>query len=90
MTNIQFDNRIKALIRLNAEKKALEDKIEAIKSELKDEMGDMTVETKHFIIRNTYYEQKRVDSKLLEERHPKIYEECAVVSGHYRFSYKEK
>ena len=91
MTDRQYDNRIKKLIELKIAKQELERQISAIQDEIKAEMGDeQTVETSKFFIRNTQYEQRRVDSKKLKEEHPKIYLDCSSLVTSSRFSYTEK
>lgn len=91
MTDRQYDNRINKLIELKIAKQDLERQISAIQDEIKAEMGEeRTVETSNFFIRNTEYEQRRVDSQKLKTSHPKIYLECSSVVTSHRFSYTEK
>ena len=91
MTDRQLNNRIAKLIELKIAKAELERQISAITDEIKADMGDeQTVETNKFFIRNTAYEQRRVDSQKLKSEHPKIYLECSGVVTSHRFSYTEK
>ena len=90
MTDIQINNRIKKLIELDAKKKALEREIEAVKSELKSDMGDKPeVSTSRFVIRNTPYDTERFDSKAFKAEHKDMYGLYVKVTHSTRFSYAE-
>ncbi len=91
MTERQIDLRIRRIIELKIAKKELEAEIERLQSEIKADMGEaQTIETSKFFIRNTRYEQRRVDSQKLKTEHPRIFLECSGVVQSSRFSYTEK
>jgi predicted phage-related endonuclease len=91
MTERQIDLRIRRIIELKVAKKDLEREIERLQNEIKADMGDeQTLETNKFFIRNTQYEQRRVDSQKLKTEHPRIFLECSGVVQSSRFSYVEK
>lgn len=91
MTERQIDLRIRRIIELKVAKKELEREIERLQNEVKVDMGeDETLETGKYFIRNTHYEQRRVDSQKLKTEHPRIFLECSGLVKSSRFSYVEK
>lgn len=90
MSNIQINNRIKKLIELEAQKKALEKQIEAVKDEIKSDMGDNAeCSTDKYTIRNTPVDSERFDSKTFKAEHGDMYRLYVKVTHSTRFSFKE-
>ena len=79
--------KVKKLMALESQKRGLELQIEALKSEIRENMDDDVVVTTRFIIRNTSYTQTRVNSNMLRIKHPRIFKECSTEVTSHRFSY---
>ena len=89
MTNKQYENRIKKLMALEAEKKALEKEIESVKAAITDSMGPLeTVETENFVIRFALISGSRFDTKSFKADYSTLYNEYQVPNNYMRFSYK--
>lgn len=90
MTARQIDIRIKGLAKLEEERKALDEKIEAIKDAIKEEMGDREeVTTGKYIIKWTMYIRNQFDSKGFKADHKGLFEKYSKPVEGRRFSYKE-
>lgn len=85
----QIDNRMKKLAELEAQKKALDEQIAAIKADLQADMGDLEeVTTDKWIVRFTKTVSNRFDSTAFKKAHKKLYDEFCKPSESRRFSYK--
>lgn len=90
MTNKKLNNRLQKLLELEAQKKELDRKISAIKSEIKTDMGDeIEVKTDKFIVKNTPYNSNHFDSNSFRVNHERLYQKFVTVTQTTRFSYKE-
>lgn len=91
MTERTINTRLKKLIELEAQKKALERQIEDIKSSIQSEMGqNEELETPKYLVRYTFVVSKRFDSKTFQKDHPKMYDQYRTESSYRRFSVNEK
>lgn len=76
MTERMIDNRVKKLRGIEAQIKELEKQAEALKNEIKTEMGEAeTYETPLFIIRWTNTTSNRFDSTAFKKEHSALYTE---------------
>lgn len=88
MTQRMIDARMKKLEALEAQRKELEDQIEAVKTEIQGEMGDdELIETPAYIIRWTFTSSNRFDSKSFKAEHEKMYNQYLKETQSRRFSY---
>lgn len=84
----QFDNRIKKLQDLEAQKKALEDQIAAVKADIQNDMGDAEhVETGTFKINFTKIIGSRFDTRRFKAEQADLYNSYQTVTETRRFSY---
>ena len=91
MTNKQIDNRIEKLEALEAQIKALEKQADAVKDELKAELGDSEhLETAKHRVNWARVLTERLDSKALKAEHPKMYSQYVKTTESRRFSYSTK
>lgn len=91
MTNKQIDNRIEKLETLEAQIKALEKQAEAVKDELKAELGDSEhLETAKHRLNWARVLTERLDSKALKADRPEVYSEYVKTTESRRFSYSTK
>lgn len=89
MTNRQYDNRMKKLADLEAQKKELEEKIKVLQDEIKEDMGDLEeVETDNFIIRWTKTISNRFDTTTFKKEQKALYDQYLTSSESRRFSFK--
>ncbi len=90
-SKIQYDNRIKKLVSLEAQKKELEEQIAAIRADIQTDMGDNEkVETDRFKILWTVFSSVRLDSKALKADLPEIFDRYSRENTSRRFSYSAK
>lgn len=89
MTNRQYDNRLRKLSELEAQKKELEEQIKALQEEIKSDMGDTEeIDTGKWIVRWTKSISNRFDTTAFKKSHKKLYDEFCKASESRRFSYK--
>lgn len=89
MTNRQIDNRVNKINELEKEIKALQDKQNALKDELKTELESRSVnelQTGKFIIRWKTVISNRLDSKKLKADFPDIYKAFCRAQETKRFT----
>lgn len=91
LTDRQINNRLAKLEALEAEKKELEALMEALKDELKAELGDLEhYETASYKLNYTNVTTERLDSKALKKALPDVYGTYAKTTESRRFSYYAK
>ena len=91
MTQRMIDARMKKLEALEAQRKELEARIEAVKADIQDEMGDEElIETPTYIIHWTFTTSSRFDSKTFKAEHGKMYSQYLKETQSRRFSYAAK
>lgn len=89
MTARQIDIRMNNLIKLEEERRAIDDQIEKIKDAIKEEMGDREeVETGKYIIKWTMFIRNQFDSKRFKADHEKLFNQYSKPVESRRFSYK--
>lgn len=90
MTNRMINNRVSKLFELEAAKRELETKIDAIKQELKDNLealGVDDIDTGKFIVRYTPVVSTRLDTARFKADNLKLFNLYSVESSYRRFSY---
>lgn len=91
MTDRQINNRCAKLEALEAQRKALEAEMEAIKDELKNELGeDGRIETDRYKVNYTNVSTTRLDSTALKKALPDVYRTYAKTTESKRFTYYAK
>lgn len=76
MTTRQLENRAKKLKELEAQQKELEQKIDSLKEEIKQEMEDRGAEEMqagNFLIRWKAFNGSRFDAKTFQKEHESLY-----------------
>lgn len=89
MTDRQMNNRVAKLQELEAQYKALEASIEALKDELKAtlaESGEDEHNTGSYIIKNKTVVSNRLDNKALKADLPDVYSKYSKESSSKRFT----
>ena len=85
----QYENRIRKLDALEAQKAALESEIAALKAEIQTDMGDTeAIETDRFIIRWPVIVSNQFDSSAFKADHGELYEAYRRPKESRRFTYK--
>lgn len=93
LTDRQIDNRAKKIKALEAEKKALEEAINALKEELKyffDYAGLTETETTGYKIIFKDIESTRFDTKTFKKEHKNLYDKYNKTIGYKRLTISEK
>lgn len=86
---VAIENRIEKIREFESQKKRLEEEIEAIRNEIKQEMTNRGVDeisTKKFIIRFKEVVSNNFDSKRFKAEKPDLYEDYTVVRKSMRFT----
>lgn len=89
MTERQLQNRVKKLKALESQQKELENQIEAIKAELKNDMEEKQLEQQQagdFLIRWTKVLGSRFDCKTFQKEHEGLYNQYLKQTESRRFS----
>ena len=89
MTREQMFQRVLSIQTLKVQAALLKEQIEALETELKEQMtsdGQSTVEDDDFRLKYTDYVSKSLDQSKLKSLHPEIYAECLIESGRKRFT----
>lgn len=90
MTNRMVNTRVQKLFELEAKKRELESKIEALKSELQEDLKVKevdSIDTGKFIVRWTPVSSVRIDSNRLKKENLDLFNQYSVASSYRRFSY---
>lgn len=86
-TNKQIDNRVKKLKALEAQIAELQEQAEAIKEELKTDLGDMEErKTDYYTLRYKIITQCRLDNTALKKALPDVYQLYSKEISYRRFS----
>ena len=86
-TNKQIDNRVKKLKALECQIAELQAAADAIKNDLKNDLGDTEErQTDNFILRYKTVTQNRLDSTGLKNALPDVYKTFTKVTSYRRFS----
>lgn len=89
MTERQIENRVKKLQEIEAQRKALEEQAEAIKTELREDLESKGVDelkTKNFLIRWKEVISNRLDGKALKAAFPDVYSQFTKQTSCRRFT----
>ena len=89
MTERMIENRVQKLRALEAEAKAIQEKADAIRAELKadlEEKGVDELKTRNFVLRWKEVVSNRLDSKALKAAMPDIYGQFCKASATRRFT----
>ena len=89
MTERMIENRIRKLQEIERQQKELEEKAEALKSEIKADLEEKGVDelaTKNFMIRWKEVVSSRLDSKALKAALPDVYSQFCKSSSNRRFT----
>ncbi len=90
MTNRMINNRINKLFDLEAKKRELETQIDALKTELQQDMLSKdvdSVDTGKFIVRWTEVMSNKLDTKKFKADHADMFDLYSVPVNYRRFSY---
>lgn len=91
LSSLQIDNRIKKLMRFEAEVKLMNDEIDRIKAELKASMGDRErIETDNYRLNYPFRVSRGLDQKALKKEHPEFWEMFPKVTESRPFTYSVK
>lgn len=84
----QYDNRVRKLARLEAEKKDIEKQIQELQDEIKNSMGDLeAVETELYKISFPFVTSNRFDTTRFKREQAPLYAAYLKESTTRRFSY---
>ena len=84
----QIDNRIAKLAILEAEKKAIEDKIAAIKADIQNDMADAEYAAgDKYHVNWTWYETSRFDTKGFSKQFPEVAASWTKTTRSRRFTW---
>lgn len=89
MTDKMIENRVKKLQELEAQKKAIEEQAETLRSEIKAELTERKIDelqTKNFMIRWKVIVSNRLDGAALKAALPDIYNLYSKQSDYRRFT----
>lgn len=90
LTDRMIDNRLRMLEKLEADKKILEEKIDAIKQDIQADLENREVScitTKQFSVRWTCVTSERFNSKKLKEDNAALFASYSCPVSYRRFSY---
>lgn len=86
-TDRQIDNRVKKLQGLQSQIDALQAQADAIRDDLKNDMGtDEERRTGNFILRYATVTQNRIDSTNLKKELPDVYKRFCKATSYRRFT----
>lgn len=86
-TNKQIDNRVKKLKALETQIAELQEQADAIKEELKTDLGDMEErKTDYYTLRYKTIIQSRLDNTALKKALPDVYKLYSKETSYRRFS----
>lgn len=88
MTERRLNNRVKRLMELDEQLRALNSERDAIIADIQSEMTAPEVRTNTYIVRWTSYTTTRFDSKAFKSDFPEMYSKYTKESESKRFSYK--